>query len=155
MQPAESPAVVGDGTAEVGVFDSDFPADHPYARLVAAPLVEERPELFVLGSSPYGPRFAAVNGMSAVFAHHMSPDLAFEALRGYRREFTPRAEGGFPYSAMSVLAPRGVNSPGPAPADQRDLLRALDHTHLELAPLTGQARVTHLRSAMAPERRQG
>jgi alkanesulfonate monooxygenase SsuD/methylene tetrahydromethanopterin reductase-like flavin-dependent oxidoreductase (luciferase family) len=34
----------------------------------------------------------------------MSPDLAFEALREYRREFTPRAEGGSPYSAMSVLA---------------------------------------------------
>jgi alkanesulfonate monooxygenase SsuD/methylene tetrahydromethanopterin reductase-like flavin-dependent oxidoreductase (luciferase family) len=58
----------------------------------------------VLGSSSYGPRFAAVNGMNAVFAHHMSPDLAFEALRDYRREFTPRADGGTPYSAMSVLA---------------------------------------------------
>ncbi len=58
----------------------------------------------MLGSSLYGPRFAAVNGMSAVFAHHMSPDLAFEALRQYRREFTPRTEGGSPYSAMSVLA---------------------------------------------------
>jgi alkanesulfonate monooxygenase SsuD/methylene tetrahydromethanopterin reductase-like flavin-dependent oxidoreductase (luciferase family) len=58
----------------------------------------------VLGSSGYGPRFAAVNGMSAVFAHHMSPDLAFEALRQYRREFTPRSDGASPYSAMSVLA---------------------------------------------------
>jgi luciferase family oxidoreductase group 1 len=93
-QVAELLAFLGDG----------FPADHPYAQLVAAPLVEERPELFVLGSSPYGPRFAAVNGMSAVFAHHMSPDLAFEALREYRRDFTPRVAGGSPYSAMSVLA---------------------------------------------------
>jgi alkanesulfonate monooxygenase SsuD/methylene tetrahydromethanopterin reductase-like flavin-dependent oxidoreductase (luciferase family) len=42
--------------------------------------------------------------MSAAFAHHMSPDLAFEALRGYRRDFTPRADGATPYSAMSVLA---------------------------------------------------
>ena len=56
-------------------------------------MISERPELFVLGPSPYGPRFAAVNGMSAVFAHHMSPDLAFEALRGYRRDFTPRTDG--------------------------------------------------------------
>jgi luciferase family oxidoreductase group 1 len=93
-QVAELLAFLGDG----------FPAGHPYAQLVAAPLVAERPELFVLGSSPYGPRFAAVNGMSAVFAHHMSPDLAFEALRGYRRDFTPRAPGAAPYSAMSVLA---------------------------------------------------
>src|ERR1700742_650915 len=93
-QWAELLAFLGDG----------FPAGHPYASLVAAPVVSERPELFVLGSSGYGPRFAAVNGMSAVFAHHMSPDLAFEALRDYRRDFSPREEGGAPYSALSVLA---------------------------------------------------
>jgi luciferase family oxidoreductase group 1 len=93
-QVAELLAFLGDG----------FPADHPYAQLVAAPLVDQRPDVFVLGSSPYGPRFAAVNGMSAVFAHHMSPDIAFEALRGYRREFSPQEEGDEPYSAMSVLA---------------------------------------------------
>ncbi|HVB44824.1 MAG TPA: MsnO8 family LLM class oxidoreductase [Streptosporangiaceae bacterium] len=93
-QVAELLAFLGDG----------FPASHPYAQLVAAPLVPERPELFVLGSSQYGPAFAAVNGMSAVFAHHMSPDLAFEALREYRRQFVSRVPDAAPYSAMSVLA---------------------------------------------------
>ncbi|HUZ53738.1 MAG TPA: LLM class flavin-dependent oxidoreductase [Streptosporangiaceae bacterium] len=93
-QVAELLAFLGDG----------FPAGHPYAPLVAAPVVDERPELFVLGSSGYGPRFAAVNGMSAAFAHHMSPDIAFEALREYRRSFTARTPDGAPYSAMSVLA---------------------------------------------------
>ena len=93
-QVAELLAFLGDG----------FPAGHPYAPLVAAPVVDERPELFVLGSSGYGPRFAAVNGMSAVFAHHMSPEIAFEALREYRSSFTPRTPDGAPYSAMSVLA---------------------------------------------------
>jgi luciferase family oxidoreductase group 1 len=99
-QVAELLAFLGDG----------FPEGHPYASLVAAPVVAERPELFILGSSGYGTRFAAVNGMNAVFAHHMSPDLAFQSLRDYRRDFTPRTElaegtaGGSPYSAMSVLA---------------------------------------------------
>ncbi len=93
-QVAELLAFLGDG----------FPAGHPYAPLVAAPVVAERPELFVLGSSGYGPRFAAVNGMSAVFAHHMSPEIAFEALREYRRSFTASTPDGAPYSAMSVLA---------------------------------------------------
>ena len=74
-----------------------------YAPLVAAPVVDERPEMFMLGSSPYGPRFAAANGMSAVFAHHMSPELAVTLLREYRRDFTPREPGAEPYSAMSVL----------------------------------------------------
>ena len=98
---AEFPGQVGELLAFLG---DGFPAGHPYAPLVAAPLVDERPEVFVLGSSEYGPRFAAVNGMSAVFAHHMSPELAFEALRGYRREFSPRTPDAVPYSAMSVLA---------------------------------------------------
>jgi luciferase family oxidoreductase group 1 len=98
---AEFPGQVGELLAFLG---DGFPSDHPYAKLVAAPVIRERPELFVLGSSSYGPRFAAVNGLSAVFAHHMSPDLALDALREYRREFTPRTEGGSPYSAMSVLA---------------------------------------------------
>jgi luciferase family oxidoreductase group 1 len=98
---AEFPAQVGELLAFLG---DGFPAGHPYAPLIAAPLVPERPELFILGSSPYGPRFAAVNGFSAVFAHHMSPDLAFEALRDYRRRFEPREPGAEPYSAMSVLA---------------------------------------------------
>lgn len=93
-QVAELLAFLGDG----------FPASHPYAALVAAPVLTQRPELFMLGSSQYGPKFAAINGMSAVFAHHMSPDLAFDALREYRSSFEPRAAGDEPYSAMSVLA---------------------------------------------------
>jgi len=98
---AEFPGQVGELLAFLG---GGFPASHPYSRLVAAPVIDEVPELFVLGSSGYGARFAAVNGLSAVFAHHMSPDLAFEALRSYRREFTPGTAGAVPYSAMSVLA---------------------------------------------------
>ncbi|MEX2291637.1 MAG: LLM class flavin-dependent oxidoreductase [Mycobacteriales bacterium] len=94
QQVAELLAFLGDG----------FPEEHPYAPLVAAPVVQERPELFVLGSSEYGPRFAAVNGLSAVFAHHMSPEIAAQVLCDYRRTFTPATEGDRPYSAMSVLA---------------------------------------------------
>jgi luciferase family oxidoreductase group 1 len=92
-QVAELLAFLGDG----------FPEGHPYESLVVAPVVDERPEVFVLGSSPYGPRFAAVNGLRAVFAHHMSPDLAVDVLREYRRDFTARLEGDAPYSVMSVL----------------------------------------------------
>lgn len=97
---AEFPAQVAELLAFLG---DGFPDDHPYASLVAAPVVDERPELLVLGSSGYGARFAAVNGLRAVFAHHMSPEVAVDVLRGYRREFTPRTEGATPHSALSVL----------------------------------------------------
>ncbi|MCW2607928.1 MAG: putative monooxygenase with luciferase-like ATPase [Frankiales bacterium] len=93
-QVAELLAFLGDG----------FPEGHPYAPLVAAPVVEERPELFVLGSSGYGPQFAAVNGLRAVFAHHMSPDLAVPALRQYRATFAASDQQPDPYAALSVLA---------------------------------------------------
>jgi luciferase family oxidoreductase group 1 len=98
---AEFPSQVGELLAFLG---DGFPDGHPYQRLVAAPVMDERPQLFMLGSSPYGPRFASVNGFAAVFAHHMSPELAFSALRAYRHQFQPRNEGDQPYSAMSVLA---------------------------------------------------
>jgi luciferase family oxidoreductase group 1 len=98
---AEFPTQVAELLAFLG---EGFPEDHPYAPLIAAPLVDESPQVFMLGSSGYGAKFAAVNGLSAVFAHHMSPEIAVEVLREYRREFTPRLEGDAPYSAMSVLA---------------------------------------------------
>ncbi len=98
---AEFPGQVGQ---LLGFLDDAFPDDHPYKPLVAAPVVDESPELFILGSSGYGTKFAAVNGMSAVFAHHMSPDIAIEALVAYRAEFEPRVSGAEPYSAMSVLS---------------------------------------------------
>jgi luciferase family oxidoreductase group 1 len=100
---AEFPQQVAELLAFLGA-GADFSPGHPYNRLVAAPVVDEVPPLFVLGSSGYGTRFAAVNGMSAVFAHHMSPELAVPALRQYRREFVPRNDGDEPYSAMSVLS---------------------------------------------------
>lgn len=98
-QVAELLAFLGDG----------FPEGHPYRQLVAAPVVQDRPEVFLLGSSPYGPRFAAVNGLRAVFAHHMSPEIATQLLREYRRTFEPGPEGtasggAEPWSAISVLA---------------------------------------------------
>lgn len=95
-QVAELLAFLGDGVG--------FAENHPYGRLVAAPVVDEVPQLFVLGSSGYGTQFAAVNGMSTVFAHHMSPDLAVPALKQYRERFQPRQDGATPYSAMSVLS---------------------------------------------------
>ena len=98
---AEFPAQVGELLAFLG---DGFPDGHPYQRLIAAPVIAERPELFILGSSPYGPQFAAVNGFATAFAHHMSPELAFSALRAYRRQFQPRQDGAEPYAAMSVLA---------------------------------------------------
>ncbi|MBB3753852.1 luciferase family oxidoreductase group 1 [Mycolicibacterium sp. BK634] len=94
QQMAELLAFLGEG----------FPDGHQYRQLVAAPVVQELPEMFMLGSSEYGPRFAAVNGMSAAFAHHMNPAIAVDILREYRQTFTPRHDSDAPYAVLSVLA---------------------------------------------------
>ena len=81
-----------------------FPENHPYAQVVAAPRPERVPEILMLGSSDYGPTFAAVNGLSAVFAHHMTPQHAAPLLRRYRADFQPSPYLEEPHAIVSTLA---------------------------------------------------
>ncbi len=147
-QVAELLAFLGDG----------FPDGHPYQPLVAAPVVDEQPELFVLGSSPYGPRFAAVNGLRAAFAHHMSPEFALDVLRAYRREFVPRRPGDGPYSAMSVLAFASENPDDTAEFEAgwtltlRNLARGVREP-IRPEEVTGLARSPAFRGAARDEKR--
>lgn len=91
--------------AELIAFLTDsWPADHPFAKVVATPVVDTMPELLMLGSSGWGSAFAAANGMTTVFAHHMSPELAVDALRAYRRDFRPSELGTTPRVIVSALA---------------------------------------------------
>ena len=105
------------------------PTDHPYARLVAAPVVDERPELFVLGSSGYGTRFAAVNGMSAVFAHHMSPDLAVRRAARLPPALPPAAR-----RRRAVLGDVGAGLRQRRPGGGGRVRGRLDADHAEPAP---------------------
>lgn len=81
-----------------------FPQDHPYSQVVAAPRPERTPEVFMLGSSDYGPTFAAINGLIAVFAHHMTPQYAAPLLRRYRADFQPSPYLDEPRAIVSTLA---------------------------------------------------
>ncbi len=91
--------------AELIAFLTDsWPAGHPFAKVVATPVVDTQPELLMLGSSGWGSAFAAANGMTSVFAHHMSPELAIDALRAYRRDFQPSELGAEPHVIVSALA---------------------------------------------------
>jgi len=91
--------------AELIAFLTDeWPDGHPFANVRATPVVDTQPELLMLGSSGWGSAFAAVNGMTSVFAHHMSPELAVDALRAYRRDFRPSELGSEPRVIVSALA---------------------------------------------------
>ncbi|GAA0266759.1 LLM class flavin-dependent oxidoreductase [Cryptosporangium japonicum] len=81
-----------------------FPDDHPFRRVQATPVVPGIPSLWVLGSSDYGARFAAVNGLAASFAHQINPELAGPVLRAYRRDFRPSSFLDAPRSSVSTIA---------------------------------------------------
>jgi luciferase family oxidoreductase group 1 len=88
----------------IAFLSSSWPDDHPFKSVLATPVVDTSPELLMLGSSGWGSAFAAVNGLTTVFAHHMAPELAVDALQAYRRDFRPGAFGENPRVIISVLA---------------------------------------------------
>jgi luciferase family oxidoreductase group 1 len=92
-------------TGELLAFLTDsFPDDHPFRKVTATPKVPGLPELWILGSSEYGSRFAAVNGLAASFAHQINPELVGPVLRAYRRDFAPSTFLAAPHSSVSTIA---------------------------------------------------
>jgi luciferase family oxidoreductase group 1 len=75
--------------AELLAYLSDtLPAGHPFARLAALPGLPERPDPWLLGSSPQSGIWAAQLGLPYAFADFINPHGA-EITRRYREEFTP------------------------------------------------------------------
>jgi luciferase family oxidoreductase group 1 len=97
------PALAAELFAFLG-WGEGFPDDHAFSKVVAAPEVPTRPEVWMLGSSDYGARFAAVNGLATAFAHQINPEPAVEVLQAYRREFQPSAWQPEPRALLSTNA---------------------------------------------------
>ncbi len=73
----------------LGYLDGRLPADHPFARLVATlPGRPERPEPWLLGSSPQSAIWAAELGLPYAFADFINAGGA-EIARSYRERFRP------------------------------------------------------------------
>ncbi|PRX96277.1 luciferase family oxidoreductase group 1 [Allonocardiopsis opalescens] len=102
-------AVLGDDFAALAdelfaFFTGGFPDDHPFASITVAPQVPELPQLWMLGSSDYGARYAAEHGLPYAFAQQINPDAATAMLTLYRRDFTPSRFAERPRSSFSVIA---------------------------------------------------
>lgn len=94
-------------------LDDDFPAGHPYRRIHAVPgpiqgtspggvQSPHRPPVWLLGSSGFSARLAAVLGLPFAFAHHFSPRNTIPALDLYRESFRPSAVLDSPYALIAV-----------------------------------------------------
>lgn len=66
-----------------------FGDGHPFRSVSAVPAGVALPPVWLLGSSDYSARLAAQRGLGFVFAHHINPDGAGEAMRIYRENFVP------------------------------------------------------------------
>jgi luciferase family oxidoreductase group 1 len=84
-------------------LEDDFPPEHPLARLAALPGGPERPDVWLLGSSPQSGAWAAQLGLPYAFADFFSSTGAPIARR-YREEFVPSPRRAEPYVAIAVAA---------------------------------------------------
>ena len=81
----------------------NFPADHPYSKIV--PIADDSliPDIYMLGSSTGGVEFALNEGLGFVFASHLAPHLAIPVLQFYRNNFKPSTLRSKPKSILSTI----------------------------------------------------
>ena len=76
------------------------------AGVTAVPGAGTNVPLYILGSSLFGARLAAMLGLPYAFASHFAPAALLDAMEIYRREFRPSAQLAEPYAiaAVNVIA---------------------------------------------------
>jgi luciferase family oxidoreductase group 1 len=90
---------------ELILFDRDgFPEGHPFRNVHAMPADVALPPIWLLGSSGYSARLAAMVGAGYSFAHHFAEHDPLDAMLSYRAEFKPSAALAQPYAILAVAA---------------------------------------------------
>lgn len=79
-----------------------FPAGHPFQSVRALPDDVALPPIWILGSSDFGARLAALRGFGFGFAHHFSAQWALPAARAYRDNFRPSKHSSAPHLILTV-----------------------------------------------------
>ena len=90
---------------ELILFDrGGFPEGHPFRNVHAMPADVALPPIWLLGSSGYSARLAAMVGAGYSFAHHFAEHDPLDAMLSYRAEFKPSAALLQPYAILAVAA---------------------------------------------------
>lgn len=79
----------------------DGPVGGP--RIVAMPVAETPPTVWLLGSSMASARLAGSLGLPFAFAHHLGADTTVPALAAYRETFTPSGALERPYTMVAAF----------------------------------------------------
>ncbi|CAM3845035.1 LLM class flavin-dependent oxidoreductase [Alicyclobacillus pomorum] len=80
-----------------------LPADHRFAGLTAAPVVDTVPEMWLLGSSDFSAITAADKGTAYMFAHFINGDGGVEAVEAYQRRFKPSVLYDKPKASVAIF----------------------------------------------------
>lgn len=89
--------------AELLAYDENsFPAEHPFAKIMAVPTDVRMPPLFLLGSSDFSAQLAAEVGLGYGFAAHFSGASAVASMQLYRERFRPSDAYPAPYALLTV-----------------------------------------------------
>ncbi len=72
-------------------------------RILAVPGANSEVPIWLLGSSLYSAQLAAALGLPYAFASHFAPELLFDALHIYRRDFRPSAVLAKPHTMVGVM----------------------------------------------------
>jgi luciferase family oxidoreductase group 1 len=91
--------------AELLAFErGEFPASHPFSRIVPMPSDAPVGEIWMLGSTLAGASIAAQLGLPYAFAGHFAMRHAADAIAHYRARFEPSAARREPYAILAVTA---------------------------------------------------
>ena len=96
------PTAGDDFPQEVGELLHWFSPEQPGQRVTAVPGAGLNIPIWILGSSTWGARFAAVNGFPYAFASHFAPQQMMEALHVYRSTFQPSEWLEKPYAMLGI-----------------------------------------------------
>ncbi|MFS0863773.1 LLM class flavin-dependent oxidoreductase [Fredinandcohnia sp. 179-A 10B2 NHS] len=83
---------------------NDFPSDHEFAKISAAPVPNTPPKPWLLGTSKKSAKLAAEMGMAYTFGLFMSDSDGKNIIRQYRDNFSPRKQGDKPEVIVTVSA---------------------------------------------------
>jgi luciferase family oxidoreductase group 1 len=85
---------------------------HPFRDIIAQPGGPTMPEVWVLGSSDYGPQVAAYFGLPFCFAHFITDGHGVEqAMAVYREGYRPSERHPTPHAALCVWAMAAETEP--------------------------------------------
>jgi luciferase family oxidoreductase group 1 len=91
--------------AELLAFErGEFPASHPFSRIVPMPSDAPVGAIWMLGSTLAGASIAAQLGLPYAFAGHFAMRHAADAIAHYRARFEPSAALREPYAMLAVTA---------------------------------------------------